>query len=433
VRHIVVLGAGYGGLRAALDLDRLTVGMRSMAITVIDRNLAHELVVELHELAVGRVSEQRLRLPLNRLLSGRRVQLLTGTVHACDLAHRTITMDNGILQYDHLIFAPGSVADYFTIPGLEAHALPLKSVADAVRIREHLRRLPHLARAAHNLEERQRLLQIVVGGAGFTGIELAGELVDWMDQQRADGLIGGREGNVVVVEATGRTLPGFADDVARDAATKLARRGVQFQLLSPISAVEPGIVRLASDRHLPTGMVIWTGGVMASPLASTLQLPTGTRGRIKVDRYLHPEGYPEVNVIGDSALIHDPRTSLPWPPSAQLAVQHGRLAARNVVAAIQRQPLHPYVPGQPGEVISLGRRDAVATVGTIALRGTVAALAKRAAAVRYVRSLGGAAFLDRFGLASAPPLGAVQRPPALPQNSVAVPETAGGTTWKSGN
>lgn len=412
----MILGAGYGGLRAALDLDRLVFshgGLGGTKVTLIDRSPFHELIVELHEVAVGRRSASGARLPLAQLFSGRRVRLVTAEVTAINLPSRTIDAGGAAYPYDHLVIALGSVPADYGVSGLAEHALPLRTVADAVRIRGRLEHLISRAQGESDPVARDRLLAIVIGGAGFTGIELAGECADWLAHARRAGRIGPRHGSVTVVEATERILHGFGARLADTASEVLGRKGVRFELGSAISAVEPGAVRLESDVRLPASATLWTGGIRATPVASGLGLPRGKAGRLIVDRYLRSAGSDDVSVIGDSSVAAGAAQLGAPPPSAQLAIQQGRIVARNIANTALGRPLQPCRPEIAGEVISLGRWNAVATVGGAEFRGPAAALAKRAAAANYLRTLGGVALLDRARWLGEPRVRAVRRGPAV--------------------
>ncbi len=421
------MGAGYAGLRAALDIDRLSVGVRQCSIQLIDPRPAHELVVALHELATGRIAPSKLLVPIMSVIGGRRIVHVPATVVGFDLAQRLIMTDHATYPYDHLIIASGSTTDYFGIPGVEEYGLTLKSVEDALHIKRALRNLVVKNSRAHRTDRWNKVPPIVIGGGGFTGIELAGAIAAWVSQERERGRLGRQDAEVLVVEAGDRLLPGFAQNMARTALQALSERGVRIQLSAHVTAVESGVVCIRTGQAIDASMVVWTGGVRASHAASVTGLASGSRGRLLVDKFLRAKGRDDVSVIGDAALIERDDGATPAPPSAQLAIQHGKVVARNVVARQFNWPLTPYRTELLGEVIALGPQNAVANVGGIELRGAPAVAAKRLAMLHYVAGLRGTAFAERYGSHLAFALSRPTRDGTLSTSKVgSSPVTAGG-------
>lgn len=393
-KQIVILGAGYAGLRLALRLDALLPPGGAQRLVIVDRNPYHQLVVLLHQAAAASIPLAAAAVPIPPLLADRPIQFMAAAVLGLDFARRAVHTERGELPYDILAIALGSEPACSDIPGLRERALTLNSIADARRLRRHVGdifdRLPHGDPAAI-----KRALTFVIGGAGYTGTELAGELADWARALAYRSGLPAGTAHLYLVEAQRRIMPGSDRRLALRAAQLLRRKGVQLILGDPVAAVGDQGVRLRSGRFLPTATFVWAGGVRPPALVTTSGLPVGFHGRIRVDRYLQAVGFPGVYVLGDCALVRDPRTGEPCPPSAQLAVQQAEHTAKNLAAALAGQPRRPYYPHRSAETLSLGPCDAVARIGPLVFNGFPARALRTFATERHLDALGGLSLLQR--------------------------------------
>ncbi|MBI3286898.1 MAG: NAD(P)/FAD-dependent oxidoreductase [Chloroflexi bacterium] len=377
--HVIIAGAGYGGLAVAMNLAKSESPTR---ITVLDRFEHHLLQTRLPQVAGGALDPRQAALPLTALLSSPRVEHRPAAVRGFDLAQHRVLTDRGPWPYDLLVIALGSEPEDYKIPGLRQHALRLKTLEDAQRISAHIQRA--LLRASP--QRQPEASTFVIGGGGASGVELAAELAHALPRWASPhGLSPGRI-RLVLVEAQERTLPASPPWMSRYATRALTRMGIEIRLGQPIVEVTDESVRLATGEEIHTQTTMWTGGVRAPWLEA--DLPLGPGRRIWVDPYLRAMGHPEVFAIGDVALIVDPHTGRPLEPSAQWAVQQGSAVARNIANFLKGRPEIPYRPRRAGELISLGPTDGVGRIGPLRLRGRPARWAKQLNEVRYLLTLG---------------------------------------------
>lgn len=384
---IRVLGAGYAGVRAALDLDR-RLRRRDVQVSLVNRDGCHELITELHRPAAG-TSRRVLALALADIFAGTGVELLQGSVTDIRLKERQVVLDQKrVLYYDRLVVALGSEPEYFAIPGLAEHSLTLRSLNSAQVIRRHIEAMLTQAAALADPAARRPYLTVVVAGGGFTGVELAGELADGLPVLARRHGLPREELRIITVEAAPDILPGFDEPLIDAAVDVLMRKGVHLVLGTPIVAVEPGGVLLQDGSRIAARTIIWSGGVRAHRLVERC-FTTRTRGRAAVNAYLQSVDDPRVYVIGDAALVLHPKTGQPLAPTAQHAVQQGRWAARNLWAELTDRPLRPYPAITMGVVATIGHGVGLARIGPFKLAGRFPAVIKDVNTWRYVYSLGG--------------------------------------------
>jgi NADH dehydrogenase len=382
---IVIAGAGYGGLAAAQMLGSHT---RDFRVVIIDQNPYHLLQYQLHEAAVGKIDPATLAVPIRQLLPNH-VEFTPASIRRFDFRNQMVQTDRGEVAYDRLIIALGGQPATYNIPGLAEHALTLKSLPDARRINGHIGCTLANAARLTDAEGRSAALTFVIGGAGITGVELAAEMAEGLrDRARGYG-IDPREARIVLLEAAPTVLPGFDAKTIAEAAAALKAHGVELKTDSTVAKVEAGRVMLTSGETIRTGTFVWTGGVRANQLVLDSGLTLEGRGAAAVDHFLRSVDHPEVAIIGDSAIVHDPRTNAVALPCAQLAVKEGQYAAKDIIAELTGDVRRVYVPHMQGLLISLGGRRGVGTIGPVWVRRLIARLAKIGAETRYVFSIGG--------------------------------------------
>jgi NADH:quinone reductase (non-electrogenic) len=378
--RIVVVGAGYGGVGTALRLGRL-VGART-SIHLVDGRAEHQLITRLHEVAAGRLAPAAAAVPLRMLLAGTSVQLHRAWVEGIDVQRGRVMTSDGLLEYDRLVLAPGSQTDYRGVPGASELTLPLRTLEDALRVREKLATLLRARTGpVHPGRSGSELTVLVVGG-GYTGVELAAELADLRGRSA-------RTLRVGLLEAGSRLLPQSAAWLGKQAAASLERMGVQVFLDAPCLAVDCGGLQVAAG-HIRADLVVWAAGIRAPGLLADAGLQVNGAGRALVDGMLTAVGQPEVVVLGDAAAATDSHgTEL--PPSAQIAVQQAARVADNLTAALRGREAQAFEPRLEGEALSLGAHGGLARVGPLAVEDAPAVLVKKLAAARYLGQLGGPA------------------------------------------
>ena len=357
--HVVVIGGGFAGVRAVERLTRSDAGA-DVQVTLVDRTNHHTFAPLLYQVATAGLSPQDVAHSLRAMNAGRaNVRVRQGVVEATDLDRREVVLGDGsALAYDHLILAPGAVTADFGVPGVAEHALPLKSVHDAVAIRNHV--LECLETAARRADGDDGDLTIVVVGGGATGVELAGAMGELRDVllRRDFAELADRRFRVVLVERLDTVLPGFSASSRHYTKRVLERAGVELLLGVGIARVEPDHLVLDDGTTLPSRTVVWAAGVRANPLLEALGVELDRSGRAAVEADLSLAGHPEVSVVGDAAVIHDAAGEV-VPQVAPAAMQQGRHAAEQVLRRIEGRPTIPFRYRDKGSMATIGRNAAV--------------------------------------------------------------------------
>jgi len=293
-------------------------------------------------------------------------------VTGIDLDHRVVHLNEGDLDYDHLVIAAGAVSAYYGVPGVAEHAFELKSLADAVALRSHVLRTFERA-ATDPAAIGDGTLTIVISGGGPTGVELAGGLAELFasvfrkDYPNLDV----RRARIMLVEMADRLLGTFAPRLSKNAYRSLTRRGVEVVLGVGVDKVEADAVHLSDGTRIPADTLVWTAGVEASPLAQALGVPVGRGGRLVVSPDLSLPDHPEVFAVGDISTIGGSAAG-GLPGVAQVAIQGGRHAGRMIQARLDGQPTAPFHYLDKGSMATIGRHDAVAELpGGIRLSGVI--------------------------------------------------------------
>lgn len=375
--RIVILGAGYAGLRTALDLARLrrAYGME-ITIQVVDQNPYHQLVQLLHLTATAGITDQKSIYQLDTLFRGREVERIEGRVEAIHPLERRVVLNTGqTLEYDRLVLALGSETA-FQVPGAREYTLPLRTFSDALKLRKHL--IEQFTRAASitdPTELRITMTTAIVGG-GYTGCELAGELAAWADDLCRQTGAPRKEVRIALIEREGHLLPHLGTWASNEAVRRLERLGVNIFLQTPVVQVEPQRLRFADGRLLRAGTIVWGAGVRAPALLAEAGFPTDRLGRVLVDRYLRVQGHATVFAIGDCAAVPDGRGGT-LPPTASYALRQGEHLAEVLAAEARGEAPRAYEPVELGEVVSLGPNDAVGNPLGVPITGYPALMLKR--------------------------------------------------------
>ena len=385
-KHIVILGAGYGGLLTAVSA-RNYLTRDEATITVINQTPTHQIITELHRLAGGTVDEKAVSLPLEKLLKGKDIDLKIAKVSSFSVDTKEIVLGNGsTVKYDALVVALGSVTSYFGIPGLEEHSMVLKSVHDANAIRTHITsKIREYVKTKNEADAT-----IVIGGGGLSGVELIGELVDNMPKIAKKYGVNPKELQFKLVEAGPKILPVLPDKLIDRATQSLQARGVEFLTGLPVTNVSGNEISLKDGRTIVANTFVWTGGVTGNPLVGESGIAVD-RGRATVNEFLQSTSHSDVFVVGDSAVAFPAEGGRPYAPTAQNAWQMGELVGYNLAASLQNKTMEAFDPTNSGTLASLGRKDAVASIGAsgVTLKGVPATLMKEASNVRYLAHING--------------------------------------------
>ena len=360
LKHVVIVGGGFGGLYAARALRRANV-----RVTLVDRSNHHLFQPLLYQVATAALSPAHIAVALRRVLRRQKnVSVVLAEAVSVDTVKRRVVLRDGFVDYDYLILASGSTHSYFGHGEWSSFAPGLKTLQDAIEIRRRVLLAYEAAEREPDPARRTALLTFVVVGAGPTGVELAGALAEIARHVLARDFrqIDPASARIVLVEAGPRVLPAFAPDLSVAAQRRLEQMGVQVLLGRPVTGIDGEGVSMGPER-IVSRSVLWAAGVQASPLGASLGVPLDKAGRVAVEPDLRLPGAPEVFVIGDLA-------SVPGVPGlAPAAIQGGRHAAKSIVRLIEGEQPEPFKYLDKGQLATIGRNAAVAQIGPLHLEG----------------------------------------------------------------
>jgi NADH:ubiquinone reductase (H+-translocating) len=364
--HIVIVGAGFGGLRAARTFDGAPV-----RVTLVDRNNYHLFQPLLYQVATSALSPDGIAYPVRSIFRRQKnLSFHMGAVTAIDLETRTVVNETGTLAYDSLILALGGETHYFGLDSVAEHGFGLKSLEDATTIRNHLLAQFELAAKEPDPQRRKALLTFVIAGGGPTGVECAGAISELirMVLKKDYPAMDFSDVRVVLLEAMDRLLSGMPEDLGKFTVEVLVRKNVEVCLNTAVARYDGQQVVLKDGSLLPAHTLVWAAGVRASRLIDSLGLPQDRMGRVKVEPTLQVPGHPEVYVIGDSAFLQDAKGA-PLPMVAPVAMQQGEGAARNILRLMKGETPKSFTFKDPGVLATIGRNQAVARLGNWKFRG----------------------------------------------------------------
>jgi NADH dehydrogenase len=374
--RVVILGGGFAGVYVARSLEKLR---KKGEVDIVLVNKENHFVFQpmLPEVISGTIGMLDVVSPLRRLLPG--TDLHVREVESIDLAARTITTSTGfhphphVLHWDHLVLALGTVTDFRGMRGLPEHAFPFKNLTDALVLRNHIiRTLEEAAIEDHDADLRRQLLTFVIAGGGFSGVEVAAELNDFVRHVgKSYRRIDASEIRVVLLHSQDRILPEMDERLALFAQRKLAAKGVEVRLKVRLAAATGDGALLADGSTILCKTLVSTVPASPHPLIETLHLPKSKNGRVEVDASLAVAGTQGVWALGDCASVPALGGGIA-PPTAQHATRQGDLAARNILAAIRGEAGNAFVFQGLGKMGSLGRRSAVAEILGLKLHGFIA-------------------------------------------------------------
>lgn len=379
MNDIVILGAGYAGMMAAARLDRI-----SEPFTLVNKHDYHYFTTLLHEAAGGRAKPEKYAVSIRKIVRKSSSELVHDEIVSIDRERRVVHGRSGEYPYQYLAFALGNAPEYFGIPGLAEHSLVLRSLNSAASIRARIEGQFRAYLEDHDPSH----LRIVVGGAGLTGIELVGELLDWLPKLCLHHGIEPAQVDIQNIEAMPMILPQLSAALRAVAVQTLTEKGAKLRINTKIVKVEAGVVHLDGGESVAAGTIVWTGGVRANPLLEKAGFTVDRRGRAKVNAYLQSVDDERIFIGGDSAWFEDSEGK-PIPPTGQAATQMGKLIADNISSLAHGQLLKPFYLSWKGTLASLGREAGVGDVGGMQLKGFVGGLAKEATKVKYLWDLGG--------------------------------------------
>lgn len=365
MRRVVIVGAGFGGLRAA----RMLAG-KTLDVLLVDRHNYHLFQPLLYQVATAGLEPENIAYPIRAAIRRwHNTRFMLAEVRGLDLERRQLMVDSGTVEYDYLILAMGSVPNYYGLKTVERRSFSLNQLGGAVALRNHiLRQFEH---AAHEPDPavRAALMSFVVVGGGPTGVELAGSLAELVHHSISKDYPGlpVENSRIVLIEALDEVLPSFAPSLKRYARRRLHRLGVEIMPGMSVIGAEMDRVLLKDGSEIPSHTLVWTAGVRASPPAGALSVSKDRSGRIMVTPGLTIDGHPEVFVIGDMAYREQDEVALPM--LASVAMQQGEYVAKSILRRERGQPVAPFRYRDKGTMAIIGRYAAVASAFGIDLVG----------------------------------------------------------------
>lgn len=373
-KRILILGGGFAGVITAIHLDRIFARAENVEITLVSDENFLLFTPMLPEVATGAIEPRHIVSPIRACF--RNVRFQNGEVRSIDIEKRVAIVSHCPmcrlyeLKFDHLVLTMGSTTDFYGLPGVAEYAMPMKTMNDAMRLRNQVIDLFEHADMERDVTARKTMLTFVVAGGGFAGAETVAGIRDFAHEaRRYYPRVIPEEVRVVLVHSGPRIMPEINERLASYALEKLRERGVEIMLNTKIRSAAPDYVVLSNGDQIPTKTLIWTAGVTPSRLLRTLPCPCNKRGQIVVDEYLEVRDRPGVWAIGDCAEIRDPETGALYPPTAQHAIRQAKAVAQNIAASIRAGAKRPFSYRPIGVLASLGRRSAVAEIGGMRFSG----------------------------------------------------------------
>lgn len=363
MKKIVVLGGGYAGVLTAKKLAKKFKKNKDVQITLIDKQSYHTMLTELHEVAAGRVDEESIRMDLKRIFAGRNVEVVLDEIKTIDFDQKVLVSDQQSYEYDYLVIGTGCKPTFFGIPGAE-HAHQLWSYTDAVNLREHILNMFRQAALTADKQKRRELLTFVTVGAGFTGVEMAGELGEWRDELCRSFHIDRDEVSLYIVDFAPKVLPMYPDKLIKKAEKRLIKLGNELVMNSAVSEIhEDKVVLNKGEKVIQTHTVIWAAGIEGSDIVDQASVEKAGRGRIVTNGHLQAKDYEDVYVVGDNIFYIPEGEERPVPQMVENAEHSAPVVAHNIAVDINGGTHKTYKPTFHGSMVCIGSRYGVAQVG----------------------------------------------------------------------
>ncbi|MGV3243515.1 NAD(P)/FAD-dependent oxidoreductase [Staphylococcus sp. 11261D007BR] len=394
-KKVLVLGAGYAGLQTVSKLQK-QLSAEDAEITLVNKNDYHYEATWLHEASAGTISYEDLLYPIESVLKSH-VNFVRAEVTKIDRNAKKVETTKGVFDFDILVVALGFESETFGIDGMKDHAFQIENVHTARNISRHLE--DKFANYAATKDKDDKDLAILVGGAGFTGIELLGELTDRIPELANKYGVERSKVKITCVEAAPKMLPMFSDQLVNHAVSYLEERGVEFKVGTPIVAAnEKGFVVKINDKEeqLEANTVIWAAGVRGSELMEK-SFEGVKRGRIVTNQDLTIDGYEDIFVIGDVSAFIPEGEERPLPTTAQIAMQQGEHTAKNIKHILDGEVPEDFHYIDRGTVCSLGAHDGIGEVYGREITGKKAAFMKRVIDTRAIFKIGGVGLAFKKG------------------------------------
>lgn len=356
MKRVIIIGMGFGGLRAARGLAG-----KGVEVVVVDRRNFHLFQPLLYQVATASLEPEAIAYPIRAAIRDwKGIDFRLGEVTGVDFEKRQVQMQDDVLPYDYLVLAAGGATHYFGMKSIETYSFDLKSLEQSESLRNHIIESFERAAIETDPEKRRALLTFVITGGGPAGVEFAGALKELIDHElsRDFPTLDMAESKVILLEGRDALLAFLPESQRLYTKKRLEDMGIEVHFNTQVSGAEPGKVLLGDGSCIPACTIVWTAGVQASPLAAELGLPRGANGRIRVREDLSIEEHPEVFAIGDIAFLE--QDGRPLPMVAPVAMQGGSYVAKAILTRIKGRPSRPFRYHDKGNMATIGRSSAVA-------------------------------------------------------------------------
>ncbi len=373
LKRILILGGGFAGVEVLRKLQEAFQDDVSIDITLASRDNFFLFTPMLPEVSSGMIETRHIVTPVRVFC--KRAKFYEAGVESIDLKNKQVVITHAIgkqtdpvdwhshmLKYDYLVLALGSETNFFGMTDVAKNAFTIKSLGDAIFLRNHVINMLEQADLEHeNQELRKSLMTVIVVGGGFAGVETVGELNDFMRDSIKNFYhnIESKDARIILVNSGQRLLPEVSDDLAEFALQKLRHSGVEVMLNTRVAGAAMGSVKLHDGTLISSHTLVWAGGVMPDQLIANLPCDHDKAGRIMANNNLEVPGHPDVFALGDCASITDPNTGKSYPPTAQHALRQGRAAARNIISAIKGRDKITFDYRTKGMMAKIGKRNGV--------------------------------------------------------------------------
>lgn len=367
--HILILGAGFGGLTAAKALKHAPV-----RITLIDQHNYHLFQPLLYQVAIAALVPSQVAFPVRTIF--RKQKNLTfqmGEVNEIDFDARYIKMDGSVIAYDYLILAAGGQTNFFGIESVQKNAFVIKDIESAIATRNHLLSIFERATREADADKRRAMLTFVIVGGGPTGVEISGALAELISHvmRKEYPELNIREASVLLLEAGDALIASYPDELRKATLRLVQKKNVEVLFHAQLTEYNGEQVTLANGRQIRTNTLIWTAGVKAAEVVDALEVQRASLGRVRTERTLQLPNHPEVYVIGDMSYFEN-RNGQPLPMLSTVAIQQGNATADNIRRAIKGQAQKPFHYKDPGLLATIGRNAAVARIWGLSFHGFIA-------------------------------------------------------------
>lgn len=387
-KHVVILGAGYAGLRALHELQKDT---NELKITLVDQNDYHFEATDIHEVAAGIQTSERITYPIKDVVKSACTTFIQAKVEKIDSESQLVHLkDQAAISYDYLIVALGYESESFGIPGVEEFSLKMVDIPTSEKVYQHLTEQME----AYKETKDENCLKIVVCGAGFTGIELLGSLHEGKKKLAEIAGVEPDKIQLYCVEAVTRLLPMFSEKLGGYGIDHLKKWGVNFLVGKPIKEIKQDTVVYLDNQEtnelneLQAKTIIWTTGVSGSHVVGDSGF-AAKRGRVMVNPDLTDADHNNVYIIGDCSAVMDKESNRPYPTTAQISLKMGEHAGKNIKAQLKGEPTKEFTFKSLGSVASIGNSHAFGEVGKIEVKGYPASVIKKAIMDRSLFETGG--------------------------------------------